>query len=98
MTNISYDSPSPLALRATARGGSPIVRFLAENNPFYLLSAACMLLGLLTLTNSLSFSPIPHQRLIVLIATLNLYETVLVGLALWLIVSRKIVRDGEILL
>jgi hypothetical protein len=87
-------APSSLS---TARPGS-MKHFIFENNPFYLLSAACMLLGLMTLTNSLSFSPISHHRLIALIGTLNLYETVLIGLAVWLIAKRKLIRDAEILL
>jgi hypothetical protein len=94
---IGLEYRSPAQGVSLARPGT-MKHFLVENNPFYLLSAACMLLGLMTLTNSLSFSPIPHHRLIVLIGTLNLYEAVLIGLAIWLITQRKLVRDAEILL
>ncbi|MBC8106694.1 MAG: hypothetical protein H7Z14_08910 [Anaerolineae bacterium] len=93
--DLQYRSPAPGISVPQPR---TMKRFIVENNPFYLLSAACMLLGLMTLTNSLSFSPIPHHRLIVLIGTLNLYEAVLIGLAGWLIVKRRLVRDAEILL
>src|SRR4051812_38779999 len=58
--DLQYRSPAPGI--TVARPGT-MKRFIVENNPFYLLSAACMLLGLMTLTNSLSFSPIPHHRL-----------------------------------
>jgi hypothetical protein len=75
-----------------------LLRLIIDHNPFYLLSALCMLGGLLTLTNSSSYSPIPQRNLLLLIATLNGYELLLVVLALWLIVSRKLIRDGAILL
>ena len=56
------------------------VRFLFRHNPFYLLSAMCMLAGCLALTNSLSWTSIPLPRLLALIATLNLYEGLLLAL------------------
>ncbi|CAN5469627.1 hypothetical protein BH09PLA1_BH09PLA1_09440 [soil metagenome] len=93
--DLQYRSPAPSVARPKP---GTMKQFIVENNPFYLLSAACMLLGLMTLTNSLSFSPIPHHRLIALIGTLNVYEAVLIGLAVWLIVKRRLVRDAEILL
>src|SRR4051794_37139090 len=71
--------------------------FLATN-PFYLLSAACMLAGCTALSNSLSWSPIKLNRLLMLIATLNLYELLLVGLGLYLLVVRRLRRDATILL
>lgn len=95
---IGLEYRSPVSGLAPARSSGSMKQFLVENNPFYLLSAACMLLGLMTLTNSLSFSPIANTRLIVLIGTLNLYEAVLIGLATWLIAKRKLIRDAEILL
>lgn len=75
-----------------------VVRLLIDHNPFYLLSAFCMLAGCLTLTNSLSFSPIPQWRLLVLIATVNSYEWLLIAIALFLIVGRNLRRDGKVLL
>src|SRR4051812_2950150 len=75
-----------------------LVRLLAKHNPFYLMSAACMLAGILALTNSLSWRPIPISRLLLLIVTLNIYEAALIGLALFLIIRRKLLRDGKILL
>ena len=41
-----------------------LMRWLAEHNPFYLLSAACMLAGCLALTNSLSWVSITPGRLV----------------------------------
>src|SRR3989442_15881154 len=77
---------------------SALLRLLQEHNPFYLLSAACMLAGCLALTNSLSWNPIATRRLLTLIVTLNVYEGALIGLALFLITRRGLVRDGKILL
>lgn len=75
-----------------------IFRAVCDRNPFYLLSAACMLFGCIALTNSSSFSPIKLNRLLMLIATLNFYEVLLIALALFLIVRRGLRRDGTILL
>lgn len=75
-----------------------VVDRLFESNPFYLMSAACMLFGCLALTNSLSWSPIRHERLLILILTLNLYELLLLGLGLFLLAARGIRRDGLTLL
>ena len=75
-----------------------LIRFIADHNPFFLLSAVCMLGGCLALTNSLSWSPIRLQRLVALVITLNVYELILIGLALFLIVKRRLARDGTILL
>lgn len=80
------------------RARSGLVQSIVHHNPFYLLSAACMLGGCLALTNSLSFSPIRLPRLLVLMATLNVYELLLVGLALYLLVRRQLRSDANKLL
>src|SRR5688500_12892121 len=77
---------------------SPVFRFLSRHNPFYLMSALCMLGGCLALTNSLSFSPIRTGRLLGLILTLSVYEALLLLLGLFLLVRRRQVRDGMMLL
>jgi hypothetical protein len=74
------------------------LRFIVDRNPFYLLSAVCMLVGCILLTNSTSFTPISRSRLLVMLGTLNCYEALLIGLAVWLIATRDLVRDGAILL
>lgn len=73
-------------------------RLIINHNPFYLLSAACMLAGCLALTNTLSWEPVPLSRLLVLIVTLNVYEVLLIGLGLFLVVRRGLLRDGMMLL
>src|SRR5688572_30680674 len=62
-----------------------LLRFLTEHNPFYLISAACMLASCLALTNSLSWTSIPRDRLLTLILTLNVYEASLLAIAIFLI-------------
>ena len=74
------------------------VRFLVRHNPFYLLSAMCMLAGCLSLTNSLSWTSIGLGRLLALVVTLNVYEAILLGLGLYLLARRGVVRDGLVLL
>ena len=93
--------PSGPASYAPARTLYPrpfLFRMLAEHNPFYLLSAACMLASCLALTNSLSWSAIEKSRLLTLIVTLNLYEAALLAIALYLITRRGLARDGRMLL
>src|SRR5438045_9286315 len=75
-----------------------VVRFLFRTNPFYLLSAVCMLGGCLALTNSLSWTSIGLGRLLALIATLNLYAVLPLGLGLYVLARRGNVRDGLVLL
>ncbi|MGN6724288.1 MAG: hypothetical protein ACTHLZ_00065 [Tepidisphaeraceae bacterium] len=79
-------------------GRRSLRRFIADHNPFYLLSAVLMLLGCLLLSNTMTWSPIALRKLLILIATLNVYELLLVGLGLYLIVKRNIARDGLMLL
>ena len=105
MTDLDYspglppESPQdPPPVRRTLRPKPLIVRLLAEHNPFYLLSAACMLASCLALTNSLSWIPIAKTRLLTLVLTINLYEAALLGIALFLVKSRRLVRDGRMLL
>jgi hypothetical protein len=76
---------------------SAILHRIADRNPFYLISAACMLGGCLALTNSLSWWSLSLERLLLLIGTLDLYEGGLIGLAL-LLLGRGLLRDGKILL
>jgi len=75
-----------------------LIGSVLDHNPFYLLSALCMLAGCVALTNSLSYIPLRLPRLLLLIATLNLYEIMLVGLAIFLIARRNLLRDGKMLL
>lgn len=91
------EGQTPVAVREI-RPRPWIVRMVVENNPFYLLSAACMLASCLALTNSLSWIPIATRRLLTLIVTLNVYEAALLGIGLFLITRRRLRRDGKMLL
>lgn len=61
-----------------------VTRFLLDYNPFYLLSALCMLAGLFALNGWLQFSPLPLLNVIQLILILNVYEFMLIFLGLFL--------------
>jgi hypothetical protein len=73
-------------------------RLFVHHNPFYLLSALSMLLGCFLLSRALAPEPGHAGKLVLLIGVLNLYEALLIGLALFLIVGRGLVRDGRSLL
>ena len=72
-------------------------KFLVDYNPFYLLSAACMLFGIFALNDSLDWSPLPLRKLLTMIVTLNVYEAALIALAIFLL-KRNIRRDAMMLL
>jgi hypothetical protein len=74
-----------------------ILRSFLDSNPFYLVSACCMLAGCLALTNSLSWLSISTNRLLVLIATLNIYEASVLALAAYLLLYRGLRHDGMML-
>jgi hypothetical protein len=93
----SAPAPAPQG-RPRVRLMQSLLQLIVDRNPFYLLSALCMLVGCILLTNSTSYSPIARGRLLVLLGTLNVYEFLLIGLAVWLIARRDLVRDGAILL
>jgi hypothetical protein len=95
---IDPDLPTPDYQPRLLRPQPLLLRLLAEHNPFYLLSAACMLASCLALTNSLSWIPIATRRLVTLIITLNVYEAALLAIALFLVTRRRLRRDGRILL
>ncbi len=82
-----------------AQGGSRagVGDLLARHNPFYLISAACMLTACMLLTNTTTWSPIALKRLLVLLTTVNVYEVALLGLAV-ILVRRGILRDAGMLL
>lgn len=84
-------APRPVMVQPAPR--RLIIRALVSYNPFYLLSACCMMIGLFTLNNGLDWSPLPTRSLLTLMLTLAIYEIALVGLGV-LLVRRGVVRDG----
>lgn len=71
---------------------------MLRSNPYFLFSAVFMLAGSLAVTNSMSWSPQRLSRILTLTATINLYELLLVGLAVLLWRRPKARRDASILL
>src|SRR5688572_20835392 len=69
-----------------------------NSHPFYLLSAVLMTVGCYTLSHSLDLEVAAVRKLVILIAVVNVYEAALIGLAIYLVVSRRLVRDGSLLL
>ena len=90
------DVPAPLASRRSAF--MRVLRFVHDRNPFYLLSALCMFVGFRIILGALNSAPGDWKTLLELIITLNVYEVVMIALALFLIVKRGLIRDGWILL
>jgi hypothetical protein len=86
-----------MVLEPPAPVPNPVVQFLSKYNPFYLLSACCMLFGVFAMNDSLDWSPIPMSQLLTMIVTLNVYEAMLIALACFLL-RRGIRRDAMILL
>jgi len=74
------------------------LRFIHDRNPFYLLSALSMFVGFRVVLGALDSAPGDWKTLLRLIVTLNAYEAVMIALALFLIKSRGMLRDGWILL
>jgi drug/metabolite transporter superfamily protein YnfA len=72
--------------------------FLVHHNPFYLLSALCMIAGCFALNSGLDVRSGQVKSILVLVGTLNLYEFMLLGLGVYLIRRRNVVRDGRTLL
>jgi hypothetical protein len=69
-----------------------------RSNPYFLFSAVFMLFGSLLVTNSLSWSPQRLSKILTLAATINVYELLLVFLAVLLWRRPKARRDASILL
>jgi hypothetical protein len=82
------------------RSDDPIKKFFHLHNPFYLVSAACMLLGCYLVAGAVTGDSSASRliRVLVMLGALNVYELLLVGLSCFLIVKKKQVRDGLVLL
>jgi hypothetical protein len=75
-----------------------VLRVIHDRNPFYLLSALSMFIGYRLVIAALDTAPGEWRPLLSLIVTMNLYELVMIGLALYLIRRRGLLREGWILL
>ncbi len=72
-----------------------IVRSLHARNPFYLLSAVCMLTGCYALSRAIGLQPGHWEPLVTLIGVLQFYEFVLLGLAVFLLRRGMMPRDSR---
>ncbi len=75
-----------------------LVTFFVHHNPFYLLSALCMVAGCYALNSDLGTRTGEWPKLLALIGTLNVYELILIALGIYLIRRRGVIRDGRTLL
>jgi hypothetical protein len=90
----SIDLPlQPYSVRPRVR--HLLVTFLFHHNPFYLLSALCMIAGCYVLNAGLELRTGEVGRILLLIGTLSVYELMLVGLGLFLVRGRGLLRDGR---
>lgn len=74
------------------------LKFFQLHNPFFLLSAFCMLVGCYGLIRVARAAAEQSDALLALMGVLNVYELALLGLGWYLIRSRRAVRDGRMLL
>lgn len=93
---ITPDYPTPPSDLMPARR-SPW-QYIIDHNPFYLFSVLLMLFGCHILNNSLNMAAGDLGKIVILLAILNLYECLLIGLGIYLLPQKGIERDGRILL
>jgi len=70
------------------------VAWIVDHNPFYLLSAVCMLFGCYALQHAMNVQAGELWKLVGLLVTINIYELLLVGLGYLLYVRCRLVRDA----
>jgi hypothetical protein len=68
--------------------------WIIDHNPFYLLSALCMLFGCYALNHAMNVQAGEFWKLIALLITTNLYELLLVALGVLLYTRLGLVRDA----
>jgi hypothetical protein len=95
--------PLEVAMSNTVPMGAPqarrsLLRFIVDRNPFFLLSALCMFVGVRVILSALNSAPGDVAALLRSIVALHVYEATVIGLGLYLIVRRGQHRDGWMLL
>jgi hypothetical protein len=81
-----------------SRARRSLLRFIVDRNPFFLLSALCMFIGVRVILSALNSAPGDVGALLRSIVALHVYEATVIGLGLYLIVQRRQYRDGWMLL
>jgi hypothetical protein len=74
-----------------------ILHIILDHNPLFLLSVLCMLAGIYALDQSLAPAAGQLEKILLLLGTLNVYEALLIALAVILLIARPLLRDGKIL-
>jgi len=87
-----------MVARNSSRRRATSVGITKIPGPFYLLSALMMMVGCYTLAHSLDLKVAAVPKLLALIVIVNLYEAMLIGLGVYLIRHRRLLRDGVLLL
>ena len=93
----SVVTPPPTLIERIIPPRALALRLFVDFNPFYILSAICMLFGVFALNNSFTWEPIPSRNLLNVLAMINVYEFILIGLAL-VRLRRSVRRDAMVLL
>ncbi|MEM1212588.1 MAG: hypothetical protein AAGI68_09860 [Planctomycetota bacterium] len=75
-----------------------VPQWLMDRNPFFLLSGVMLLFGCFAVTRGIDTMDGKYWRLVGLIAAVNVYEGLAIGVGLWLSRSRALVRDARWLL
>ena len=84
-----------------ADAGEPFrkyLRLLVDHNPFYLLSAVCMLFGSYAIFSDIHGEPERFGPLLFLIAVMEIYSLAVLILGLYLVQKRGLARDAGYLL
>ncbi len=85
----------PMALPSSRRS---LMRFIVDRNPFFILSALCMFAGVRVILSAINAAPGDLSALLGSIVAVNVYETAVIALGLFLVVRRGQYRDGWMLL
>lgn len=86
------------ALPPEGSDGNGLGGWFSENNPLYLLSVLFMLLGLHLVSSDAQASNLGVKGLLAFFAVQNVYEVIMVGMALYLLKNQIQANHGKILL
>lgn len=75
----------------------PLLRLIVRNNPAYLISAAMMIAGVYTILQPRDQSLGKLSAILATFSTFQVYEFLLVGIALFLVCVRRVMDDGATL-
>lgn len=89
----------PVELSTTPRlTTTRLFEFILDHNPCFILSALSMIFGCYLFSSALDLHAGESDKLLSLVATINLYEFALIGIAALIFARRHVARDGLLLL